>query len=75
MSLLNYTNELNSIMSQDDLTSIEKDYRLIRLMNELENQYQIPSFTRKQVGIEHQDAINLYYQIYSYRSELYKTEQ
>lgn len=72
MNLLDYNNKLYEIKNQNDLTYIEKDYKLIKLTNKLTNQYKIPLFINKRYKSNHLEIVKLYNQIYLYRSQLYK---
>lgn len=72
MTLTDFETRFTQITSGLDENDMDIDYRLIQLMNEMENQFSVPLFLNKKYRLANKKIVHLYTQIYEYRCHLYK---
>lgn len=72
MTLIDYETRFAQIINVKGHGDVDTDYQLIQLMNDMENQFEIPLFLNKKYRLANKKIIDLYSQIYGYRCQLYK---
>lgn len=72
VNLLELKSNFKKIVNQKETGPLDKDFYLIKLMNEMKKQFHIPVFPKRKYILENEEALNLYNEINSFRTDLYK---